>query len=307
MKVLVTGADGFIGSVVVRKLLNAGHQVAALVRNPELHRLSDVATSVHLISGDFGTASEEVKRAIAAWGPEGCIHLAWYAEPGKYLQSRENLASLAGSLALLDTLVDCGCRHFVGAGTCAEYAESDRPFLESDRTDPRTLYAACKVGLCLGGEQLARQGLLTFAWGRIFYLYGEGEDRRRMVPALVRALLQDRPFEATAGEQIRDYLHVDDVAQAFVTMLLERTSGVYNIASGEPLAIRNLMTAIARSMGKEGLLRFGVVPYRNWEPPFISGANERLRSLGWKPVVPLQDGIQSVVRYWRSALEHESR
>ncbi|HWI15517.1 MAG TPA: NAD-dependent epimerase/dehydratase family protein, partial [Burkholderiales bacterium] len=257
MRVLVTGADGFIGSAVVRQLLHGDHEIAILARGLQLKRLADVAGRLHVITGDLSAADGSALRAIAAWRPEGCIHLAWYAEPGKYLEARENLAALRGSLALLDTLIETGCRQFVGAGTCAEYADSDLPFREDSPTAPKTLYAACKLGLCLAGEQLARQGLIDFAWGRIFYLYGVGEDPRRMVPALVRALLQDQPFNATPGEQIRDYLHVDDVARAFVTMLLRRASGIYNIASAQPLSIAELMRRIGRSVGREHLIRLG--------------------------------------------------
>lgn len=306
MRVLVTGANGFIGSAVVRKLLHANHEVAALVRGAQINRLADVASRIELVHGDLAAPDADVSHAIGAWRPEGCIHLAWYAEPGKYLEARQNLASLRGSLALLDALIECGCRQFVGAGTCAEYADSGEPLREGDPTSPKTLYAACKLGLCLAGEQLGRQGLIDFAWGRIFYLYGAGEDSRRMVPALVRTLLQDRPFPATPGEQVRDYLHIEDVAQAFITLLLQRASGIYNIASAEPVSIAALMRRIGRSIGKEHLIQLGAVPYRNWEPPFISGANDRLRALGWVPAVPFEDGIAGVVEHWRAALARES-
>ena len=127
-----------------------------------------------------------------------------------------------------------------------------------------------------------------------------------MVPALVRALLQDRLFPATPGEQVRDYLHIEDVAQAFITLLLQRASGIYNIASAEPVSIAALMRRIGRSIGKEHLIQLGAVPYRNWEPPFISGANDRLHALGWAPAVPFEEGIASVVEHWRAALARES-
>jgi nucleoside-diphosphate-sugar epimerase len=289
---------------VVRKLLSSGHEVMALARRARLKRISDMAPRIEIIHGDLHPANVDVFAPIKAWHPEGCIHLAWYAEPGKYLDSRENLASLAASLYLLDRLVEWGCQSFVGAGTCAEYAESDRPFLEDAPTAPHTLYAACKLGLCLAGEQLAHRGLVKFAWGRIFYLYGEGEDERRMVPALIRALLENRPFNATAGEQIRDYLHVNDVAQAFVTMLLAGVSGTYNVASGQPISIADFMRIVGHRMNGEHLIRLGALPYRDWEPRFISGANDRLRALGWMPTIPLCDGIAASIGYWRSMAVH---
>lgn len=306
MRILVTGASGFIGSRVVRKLLQGGHEVAALIKpGSRSSRLADVSSSVRLIAGDLSGLGGQAAAEIAALGPDTCIHLAWYAEPGKYLDSRENLASLAGSLRLVDVLIECGCRHMVAAGTCAEYAESSRPLLETDPTKPKTLYAASKLSLCLVGQQLANLGTIAFAWGRIFYLYGPGEDSRRAVPALIRALLKGDGFPATQGEQLRDYLHVDDVARAFVTLAVSKASGVYNIASGNPVAMRELMQTVGHALGKQDLIRFGALPYRDWEPAFVAGDNHRLKSLGWLPAINLDEGLVSAADFWRTELARD--
>lgn len=306
MRVLVTGATGFIGSRIVRQLIQGKHSVCALVRpGGSLGRLKEISADVNLVSGDLADLDARAAAEIAAWRPEVCIHLAWYAEPGKYLASLQNLASLAGSLRFLERLIECGCRHIVGAGTCAEYAESDRPFLETDRTEPKTLYAASKLSLCLVGQQLANLGHITFAWGRIFYLYGPGEDLRRAIPALIRALLRNQEFAATKGEQVRDYLHVDDVASAFVCLALQGVSGIYNIASGQPVAMRTLMEKAGRALNKEHLIRFGAVSYRQWEPAFIVGNNERLKSLGWKPAFDLDHGLASTIAFHRSEMKQD--
>lgn len=304
MRIFVTGATGFIGSRVTRQLLEGGHEVAALLRpGSRSTRLVDISSRLDRITGDLSRLDGRVGAEIAAWRPDACIHLAWYAEPGKYLDATENLPALSGSLRLIEMLMECGCPHFVGAGTCAEYAECHKPVVEMDRTDPQTLYAACKLALCLTGQQLARLGKLRFAWGRVFHLYGPGEDARRAVPALIRALLRGEEFDATGGEQVRDYLHVDDVAAAFVTMAVRGVSGVYNIASGDPVTMRHLMQAVGSAMAREHLIRFGAVPYRKWEPMFIAGNADRLRSLGWKPARGLHEGLASAIGYWRAEMQ----
>ncbi|HYC36864.1 MAG TPA: NAD(P)-dependent oxidoreductase [Usitatibacter sp.] len=299
MKILLTGASGFIGSRVVRQLQARGHEVAALVEPGDpLRRLAGIE-ALRRIEG--GLESIAVAReAILAFAPEGCIHLAWYAEPGKYLHSERNLGCLAGSLQLLALLQEAGCKRIVGAGTCAEYAFGDELLREDGATKPETLYAACKLSLGMIGQQLAALGDYAFAWGRVFYLYGPGEDPRRAIPALAGTLLAGRDFDASAGTQVRDYVHVDDVASGFVTLVERATTGVYNISSAQRRTMREIMAKVQEAVGSGGRINFGAMPPRGWEPPFICGDNSRLRSLGWEPRIPLEQGLGAVVETLRS-------
>ena len=137
--------------------------------------------------------AKPVAPAIREFRPEACIHLAWYVEPGKYLDSPQNIAYLASSMQLLQLLIDTGCQQVVMTGTCAEY-DTDTGYLkETSPTRPSTLYAAAKLSLSLLGQQLAQDAGVRFAWARIFYLYGDNEDPRRMVPALINALMIAEP------------------------------------------------------------------------------------------------------------------
>src|SRR5437762_919570 len=148
MRVLVTGASGFIGCHTVRALLADGHSVAAVARERgPLTRLHDVSQHVRVMHADLRDA-EGVGRHLTAFRPEAVVHLAWYAEPGKYLHSRENVIALRYSLDLIDAVAAAGCERFVGAGTCAEYRTDRRVLREDDATDPSTMYAAAKLALC---------------------------------------------------------------------------------------------------------------------------------------------------------------
>ena len=238
MRVFITGASGFIGARVTRALLSAGYEVAVLaVPGDPLKRLADVAERLTLLRGDLA-ALQDIRPQLAAWGPDACIHLAWYAEPGKYLHAPENIPALSRSLELLNLLVEIGCRQIVMAGTCAEY-DTDYGFLREDGpTRPTTIYAATKLSLKIIAEQIAASKGVNFIWGRIFYLYGPDEDERRVVPALIKSLLAGKPFPATKGDQVRDYLHVDDIANAFLTLVKTPVSGTYNISSaGTPAGV----------------------------------------------------------------------
>ncbi|MBX9629217.1 MAG: NAD(P)-dependent oxidoreductase [Burkholderiales bacterium] len=300
MRVLVTGASGFIGSRVTRNMLERGHEVVALLApDDNAPRLADIRDRMTFVNGDLEQEGA-AERLVVDAKPEACVHLAWYAEPGKYLTSERNLPALQAGIALLQALASSGCSRIVMAGTCAEYDAHCGYLQEDSPTRPETLYAATKLAMCQIGQQLAAANGVKFAWGRIFYLYGPTEDPRRMIPALVRALVSGNEFPATEGEQVRDYLHVDDVASAFGSMLEEGATGVFNVSSGRPITIRDLMLIAGRLAGRAHLIRFGEVPYRAWEPPVICGSNARLRELGWRPRFELEAGLSDVLDYWRS-------
>lgn len=298
-RVLVTGGTGFIGSHVVRQLLDSGRDVAVLTRSGgSVDRLGRIPDTVALVRADL-TDSNSVRRAVSEWRPEACIHLAWFAEPGQYLQSLENLSALSSTLTLLQELADVGCTRIAMAGTCAEY-DSSRGWLREDSpTDPQTLYAATKLSAALITQELARIKSLQLAWGRVFYPYGPGEDERRAVPAAIRSLLAGIPFDTTLGAQVRDYMHVGDVASAFVALVDAPASGVYNISAGVPVTMRQVMELIGEIIGCVRLIRFGATAYRKWDPMFICGDNSRLKSLGWTPRMSLKDGLQETAAWWR--------
>jgi nucleoside-diphosphate-sugar epimerase len=300
MRILVTGAAGFIGSHVVRALLRSGHEVTALVRpDTPVERLRDIADRLSFIRASL--EDDDLATALRRAQPDQCIHLAWYAEPGKYLDALENVGCLRASLHLLETLAGAGCRHVVMAGTCAEY-DTDLGYLREDGpTRPRTIYAASKLALSLVAAARAAQLGIGFAWARLFYLYGPEEDPRRLVPSLITSLLDGKPFDASPGRQVRDYLHAADVAAAFVAVAERGVSGTFNVCSGEPITMLQLMSLVGEIMGRSDLLRFGAVPYRTWDPAFICGDNRRLRTeTAWEPRHPLAQGLAGTVDWWKA-------
>ncbi len=154
MKVLVTGIGGFVGSFFARLLVNQGYDVHGIVRTTtDLWRIQDILSSIHLFSADLQDYSR-INTYLKELKPDWCIHLAWYAVPGKCLQSSENLNSLQASLNLVSQLAQVDCQRFIGVGTCFEYDFSFGYLSESSPTKPLTLYAATKVALATTLSQL---------------------------------------------------------------------------------------------------------------------------------------------------------
>jgi UDP-glucuronate decarboxylase len=303
MRIFVTGASGFIGSHLLRALLAAGHDVLAMVTpHDNGQRIRDILQQISIVRGTLQEI-RTIQKQLCLWQPEACVHLAWNTEPGKYLNSKENLVSLEGSVDLLNVLADCGCARFVGAGTCAEYEMKTEMLLETDRTKPETLYAATKLSFQMIGEQIAAQAGMRFAWGRIFHLYGPQEDSRRLIPSTILSLRRDQNFSASLGEQFRDYLHVKDVAGAFAVIVEQQATGIYNICSSEPVTIRSILETIGQLMRRQNLITHGALPYREWEPMYICGNNDRLKRLGWSPQVELHSGLEATIGWWEQTLE----
>ena len=298
-KVLVTGAPGFVGAAAVRALLDQGDDVVAVVQpGTSAGRLDRLPISSVTLDLDDGGA---VERALEEARPEAILHAAWYADPKDYLTSPMALASLHSTTALFQAAIRRGCRRFVGIGTCLEYGRSERPRGESDPCEPRTLYAACKLAAWQVCRALAEQAGISAAWARLFYLYGPDENPGRVLPALVAALRAGKTFPMTEGSQVRDYLHVDDAGRALALLCRLENTGVVNVASGQPTALRDFALTAGALLGAESQIRMGEMPMRPDEEMFVVADIARLRGLGFAPKhLTLCDGLDHALKNWRS-------
>ena len=303
MRVLLTGAGGFIGAQVARALLTRGAEVHAVVRDrSRAPRLDAIASELTIHEADLVDPAATA-RVIAASEPDTCVHGAWYAVPGKYLDAPENLTHVAASTDLAQRLVHAGCKRLVGLGTCFEYDTSLGAMLhESSPTRPRFLYAASKLALHDMLSAYAPLAKLGFAWCRIFYQYGPMEARERLVPHVIDRLLGGQTAETSEGGQVRDFLHVADVGAAIATVALSELEGAVNIGSGVPVTVREVVEAIARLCGAEDRVRFGALPYRPNDPMHVCADVTRLAGLGFAPRFDLERGLADTIARRREEL-----
>jgi nucleoside-diphosphate-sugar epimerase len=282
-RVLVTGASGFVGRHAVDALARRGHEVWA--RRVDLH--------------DPAAREAAVREARA----DSLLHLAWYAEHGRFWTSTENVRWVESSLALLRAFAEAGGRRAVLAGTCAEYDWSDPPerLVEAQaRVAPATLYGAAKHGLHTVARAYARQTGLSLAWGRIFFTFGPGEPAGRIVPSVALRLLAGEPAPVTSGEQLRDFLAVEQLGDAFAALVGSDVDGAVNVASGRAVALRDVVAELAGVIGRPELVRFGALEQRPGEPERLVADVRRLREeVGWTPGESLRDGLARTVAWWR--------
>lgn len=270
-KFLITGATGFVGRQVLSKLLEKKKDVRIIVRKDKENFLGDINSRAEIVTTD------DLFEESVDWWNEQCkdidtiIHLAWYSEPGKYLLSSKNIECLNGSLNLAKGAINSGVRRFVGIGTCFEY-DLDVGRLSIDtQLKPSSPYAAAKAGLYTFLSQLLKTKSMEFTWCRLFYIYGEGEDDRRLVPYIHKQLSKGLVAELSSGKQVRDFLNVSVVGQMIADVALSQKQGPINICSGTPITVRQLAEQIADEYGQRDLLRFGARPDNLTDPIVVLG------------------------------------
>jgi len=247
---------------------------------------------------------EQNREFIEEVNPTHILHFAWYTEHNQYWSSIENIKWVQASLNLIMNFARCGGERAVLAGTCAEY-DWKYGYLSEGVTPlkPHTLYGICKNSLQEIFSDFAKQAGVSAAWGRIFFPYGPHEAVDRLVPSVIVSLLKDQKALCTHGRQIRDYMHVEDVASAFVSLLESGEEGPVNIASGEPVAIRTIIDTIADLMGRRELIELDAIPAPELEQSLIVADVLKLnKQVGWKPRVVLEDGLRSTIDWWRGHL-----
>lgn len=292
---VITGAGGFIGTHCLKPLLARGFEVHAVDLKPPRDHFPGVQW--HTIDlFDPG----QVASLMAELKPSHLLHLAWYAEPGAYWSSPENLRWVHASLGLLQEFHRQSGKRVVMAGTCAEYdwkqghcSERMTPLI------PSSLYGSCKHALQIILGAYATQTGLSSAWGRVFFLYGPGENPKRLVPSVIRALLRGEKARCTNGSQIRDFLYVKDVADAFIALLDSEVTGSVNIASGQPLALKDLIYRIADHFERRDLVELGALKVKPDEPPILTADVTRLtQELGWQKKYKLDVGLKETIESW---------
>jgi len=267
----MTGATGFVGRQVLKALLDQDCFIQCILRaGPDV----DLPVSPKIMPPVF--TKDLFQEGLSWWkdvfqGIDTIVHLAWYAEPGKYQLSMKNLDCLAGTLRMAQAAAEVGVRRLVGVGTCFEYQHSSEKLSVESTLGPTSPYAAAKASTYLTLSNCLPMYGVEFAWCRLFYLYGEGEDSRRLVPSIRNALSHAQEVALSSGTQVRDFLDVQEAGKCIAKVVMGSHTGPLNICSGESVTVRELAESIADEYGRSDLLKFGARAENPVDPPFVVG------------------------------------
>ena len=288
MRVLMTGASGFIGRQMLKKLIDQGIEVISIGR-------SRPSGSVKFIEADL-LRTHDFESLIRDIAPTHLLHLAWYAEHGKFWTSFANIRWLEATNRLVESFCKTGGQHVVIAGTCAEYDWSNG-YCEENATplNPATLYGVAKNSTRSISMAICEQFDIRCAWGRIFLPFGAGEAANRLVPSLIDVFHNKRSPFAIHASAYRDFLHVDDVASGFRELLIHDAHGAYNICSGEPTQLSELVLTLSELLDCSPLPILELAINRTNEPSVLVGNSAKLRALGWSPELTLRQGLELAI------------
>ena len=275
MKIVVTGATGFVGRHVVEALLTRGHAVTAVARNAPGAGLAPWRDAVDFVACDVHDG--DVDHAALLGVPDVLVHLAWPGLPN-YKDLFHIERNLPADYRFIKRMVAAGTGRILVTGTCFEYGMQSGPLAEDAPALPDNPYGIAKNSLRLFLQALQRHYPFVLQWARLFYLHGPGQNAGSVLAQLDRAIDSGaRSFDMSGGEQLRDYLAVQEAAE-YLVMLIERpeVEGVINCCSGQPVSVRRLVEQRMEQRGADLELNLGHFPYPDHEPFAFWGARDRL-------------------------------
>ena len=289
MRILLTGATGFIGRHVLRELGSA-HDVVAVTRRAPADRFEPHVT---FVQADL-LRTDEVAELVRCARAETLVHLAWHVPAGSFWTSPENMAWLGASLLLARAFAEQGGQRMVFAGSCAEYDWNSPMPLREEKSParPRSLYGHCKNSLRQVIEAYTAGTGLAWLWCRIFWPYGSGEPAEKFLSGLLGALRNGGRAICHGANLRRDYIHVRDVARALAMAAESSLTGVMNVGRGEAVALGDMARMAAASVGRLDLLELHRARITTEVPEVVVASVERLtQELGWKPRWSMLQGI----------------
>ena len=282
MKVLVTGATGFVGRHLVAALLARGCEVRAVARNAQTAQGMPWINDVEFVSADIHAPDLDVAALVE--GIDALAHLAWPGLPN-YRALFHFEHNLMADYRFIKSAVEAGVKQVLVTGTCFEYGMQSGPLSETTEPRPSNPYGLAKHTLHLFLQNLQQQRPFTVQWARLFYLHGEGQNPNSLLAALDLAIdAGEASFNMSAGEQLRDFLPIENAA-GYLAAILQKThfNGVINCASGQAVSVRSLVEQRLRERGATIQLNLGHYPYPSHEPLAFWAVTERLQQLLGEP------------------------
>lgn len=307
--IAVTGANGFMGSRIVKRLAGYGAKVHVIVRETsDLWRFEKELDRVDICMLEI-TSSEAVNACFGVIKPEYVFHMAAYGVDHRkkvYLEAANT--NIIGTINVLSAAKASGCRKLINTGTSMQYGNKPGSITEDSRYEPNNIYGSTKAAATILFHQLAQENELPAATIIPFGVFGESEGSHKFFPHVILSALRGIDVELSHCEQLRDYCYVENIIDGFLLAAADDSikNEIFNIGSGEVHKLKYFVDLITEKIDCSCNIRYGAVEYRKndlWSPmPDIS----RITQLGWKPRIGLEEGIITTIQWFRKNLDKYS-
>lgn len=307
MKILVTGATGFVGACVVRRMLQLGHEVYATVREQsDRWRIADLQADLRLHCCDLRDA-DSVAGLVLEARPQAVFHCATYGGFSSQKDSNSIFqTNCLGSMNLVRACLEIDFPLFINTGSSSEYGVKDRPMREDDLLEPLGDYGVTKAATTLFCRSEAVTKGLPLVTLRIFSPYGPWDDPKRLVPYVISSLLQGRAPQLSRPESVRDYIHIDDVVGAYEMVLQAsfKPGDIFNIGSGVQSSLGEVVSCISKILpGPQPA--WGATASQRVEPvSWVADRTKAASVLGWRPATVLCNGLANTVAWMKDNIHY---
>ncbi len=303
-RVLVTGATGFIGSNLVRRLLKEGHEVSILTRgsSSSLWRIEEVKDKLRIINASL-VDYEAVEKAVAEIKPEIIFHLATY---GGFSSERDTDriidTNITGTLNLFRACSKQGFSLFVNTGSSSEYGIKERPMKETDSLEPVTYYGATKASMSLFLSRIAKSQGLNIVTIRPFAVYGYFEEKNRLVSYLILSCIEGRNPELSTPSSVRDFIFVEDLVEGYMATIDKKNieGEVFNLGTGVQYSVGDIARLTIELSGKSLKPVYGTRQSTQKVEPhcWVADASKAEKLLGWKPKHDIRQGLKKDMEWF---------
>ena len=302
-RVLVTGASGFVGATLARRLIADGHEVHLILRQGHARwRIEGLDAAVH--AAELSDA-DEVRAAVRKAGPEWIFHLAAHGAYSTQVDLQQMIrTNLVGTANLIEACLEGGFESFVNTGSSSEYGFQDHAPAETELVSPNSDYAVTKAAATLHCGFAARKHRVPIRTLRLYSVYGPWEEPSRLIPTLITCGLRKRLPALVDPTVARDFVHVDDVCDAYLAVAADRTAGddaVFNVGTGRQTTLEEVVAITRRLLGIQDEPRWGSMPNRRWDTTiWVSDSRKIRREIGWAPRHTFEAGLSATIDWFRA-------
>lgn len=300
--IAITGASGFIGSAVVRLALEQGLRVAAIVNiRSDLYRLEKLEGYV-LIKYDTHFNEFNTINQLKNFAPDVFIHSGWTGVNSKLRNDAIQLDNIKITLDSIDLAIQSHAKQWIGIGSHAEYGIYNKRINEDFATNPVTVYGKVKLSTLWAAQAFCQFHNLDFSWIRLFDPFGPYDNSNWFIPYIIKELSNGNSPKLTECKQVWDYLYIDDAIEGILTIAKGHHKGIYNIGSGDPISLKEVITKIKNLMHSHSEPEYGAVPYNPDQVMHLEAGIDKIKALGWKPKTSIDDALRATIEYFAPKL-----